>query len=97
VNEAPTLNTLTSGLAGWWKLDESSGASTADASGNGNNGTLTNMSGTEWTAGQRANALQFDGTNDYVSISDTDSLDITSSITIATWIRPTDVSGSRLF
>jgi hypothetical protein len=55
------------------------------------------MSGTEWTAGQRANALQFDGTNDYVSIPDSSSLDITSSITISTWIRPTDVSGSRVF
>ncbi|MBU6240098.1 MAG: VCBS domain-containing protein, partial [Planctomycetes bacterium] len=67
VNEAPTLNTVTTGLAGWWKLDESSGTSTADASGNGNNGTLIN--GAAWQTGQMGNAIEFDGTDDYINIS----------------------------
>ncbi len=35
-------NALTTGLVGYWPTDESSGATTADASGNGNTGTLTN-------------------------------------------------------
>jgi hypothetical protein len=36
VNYAPVLSTPpSSGLVGWWKMDESSGASTADASGTG--------------------------------------------------------------
>jgi hypothetical protein len=67
VNDAPTLNTVTTGLAGWWKMDESSGTSTADASGNGNNGTLIN--GAAWQTGQMGNAIEFDGTDDYINIS----------------------------
>src|SRR4030042_4289119 len=33
---------MTDGLVGHWKMDESSGTAVADASGNGNTGTLTN-------------------------------------------------------
>jgi hypothetical protein len=33
---------VTSGLVGWWKLDDGSGTNAADATGNGNTGTLQN-------------------------------------------------------
>jgi hypothetical protein len=33
---------LSNGLVGYWKMDETSGTTAADGSGNGNNGTLTN-------------------------------------------------------
>ena len=56
----------TSNLVGHWKLDETSGTSAADSSGNGNTGTLTNFPGSPWTTGQIDGALTFDGTNDYV-------------------------------
>ncbi|MEK7384492.1 MAG: LamG-like jellyroll fold domain-containing protein, partial [Elusimicrobiota bacterium] len=49
---------------GWWKLDEGSGASTLDASVNGNTATLFNSPA--WTAGKLAGALNFDGVDDYV-------------------------------
>ncbi len=39
-NTPPISNT---GLVGWWKLDEASGTSAADSSGNSNTGTLTNF------------------------------------------------------
>lgn len=41
------------------------------------------------------NALNFDGTNDYVSVSN--SLPSTNTITIETWINPTDLSGAGTF
>ncbi|MBI4893569.1 MAG: hypothetical protein HY821_23315, partial [Acidobacteria bacterium] len=47
-------------LAGWWKLDESSGASVADASGLGNHGSVTGGAPV-WTAGAIGGALSFDG------------------------------------
>lgn len=48
---APTLP-----LYAWWRFDEGSGTSVADASGNGRTGTL---SGVSWIAGTRSNALSF--------------------------------------
>ncbi len=59
---------LLNGLEGWWKLDDGAGTTAVDSSGNGNDGTLTNMnSGTDWVSGQIDGALEFDGSNDYVT------------------------------
>ena len=40
------------------------------------------------------NALNFDGTNDYVSIPDANSLDLISSYTIEAWIKPSSFSAA---
>ena len=56
------------GMGGHWRLDEASGLTAADSSGNDNDGTLTNMAGDEWTTGILANALEFDGINDYIAL-----------------------------
>ena len=72
------------------KFNESSGTDAADSSGEGNNGTLTNMAGTEWTASKCANmgnALNFDGVNDYVDCGSDDSLRITGDRTLSAWVR----------
>jgi hypothetical protein len=59
---------LTSGLVGWWQLNEGSGSTANDSSGNGNNGTLTN--GPTWTSGRNGNnALNFNGVNAYIPLS----------------------------
>ncbi len=59
----------TTGLVGHWLLDESSGTSAADASGNGNHGTLYNMNpASDWVPGQIDGSLDFDGYNDYVEV-----------------------------
>ena len=63
----------TNGLIGHWKLDESAGTTAADSSGNGNDGTLTNMDpATDWfpTGGQVNGALDFDGVDDRVNAGD---------------------------
>ena len=72
------------------KFNESSGTDAADSSGEGNNGTITNMAGTEWTASKCANmgnALNFDGVNDYVDCGSDDSLRITGDRTLSAWVR----------
>ncbi len=62
------------GALGIWNLDEGSGSTTSDSSGNRNTGTLTGMNTTgNSTSGwnstcKNANCLLFDGVNDYVSI-----------------------------
>jgi Tfp pilus assembly protein PilE len=79
-----------SGLVGWWKLDETSGTTAADSSGSGNNGTLYNMTSPGcWVAGQIGNALNFDGSNDYVNCGNGSSLLITGDLTIAAWVQLT--------
>ncbi len=74
-------------LVGWWKLDETSGLIAADSSDTGNNGTLMNMSGDEWTDGILKGALELDGTDDYVDLGNSPSLQITGDLTIALWIK----------
>ncbi len=59
-------NATNLGLVGYWPLNDGSGTLAADATGQGNTGTLTN--GPTWTTGQIGQAITFDGTNDYVAL-----------------------------
>jgi hypothetical protein len=61
-------DSLTSGLIGWWTFDGPDMlTNVADSSGQGNTGKLVNMS-TTTAPGKVGQALQFDGTNDYVDV-----------------------------
>ncbi len=60
-------NGLSTGLVGHWRLDETSGTSAADSSGNGYNGTMVNgLSGTNTATGQVSTSLTFDNNDDYI-------------------------------
>jgi hypothetical protein len=59
---------LTEGLVGWWKFDETDGNIAYDSSGNGNDGNLTN--GPTWIDGKIGGALSFDGVDDKVVLTD---------------------------
>ena len=84
----------TTGLVGWWKLDETSGTSAADSSGNGNTGTLTN--GPTWTAAGADNgALTLvKASSQYVNVPDAASLQLSGSWTVSAWVNPTTVPTS---
>jgi len=56
---------LDAGLVGRWQFDEGVGATTADASGSGDNGTL--QGGAGWAAGKYGDALALDGATGYVA------------------------------
>ncbi len=62
-----------SGLVGYWKFDEDTGKTAKDWSGNGKTATLNSIAEPStatsgWTSkGKMSRALNFDGTNDYVS------------------------------
>jgi len=70
-------------LVGYWKFDEGTGMTAVDSSGYGNDGTLKGPP--EWAVGQLGEALDFDGSSDYVEVPHNPSLSITEAITIAAW------------
>ena len=78
-------------LAGYWRLNEGSGTSAADSSGNGNHGVLEG--GPVWVSGVSGTALQLDGVNDYVRINDSASLDIAGPFTLIAWVNPDSAVG----
>jgi PA14 domain/Concanavalin A-like lectin/glucanases superfamily len=71
-------------LVAWWRFDDGSGTTAADASGNGNDGTL--VGGTQWVAGQLGGAIQFNGTDSYVRATH---IPLNNrSFTITMWVNP---------
>ncbi len=78
---------LDSGLAGYWTLDDGSGTNATDASTNGNTGTLTN--GPTWATGQIGGAATFDGSNDYITIPDTNVVEFNydKDFSLAVWTK----------
>lgn len=67
-NPPPPSYIPTSNLLAYWAFDETAGTTLPDLSGNNHTGTLQNMNpATDWVAGKVGNALDFDGTDDYVS------------------------------
>ena len=59
------------GLVGYWPFNEGSGTTAKDISDYGNHGTLYgSMTDDDWVQGVTGTALDFDGVDDYVQISD---------------------------
>ncbi|MDB6109038.1 MAG: type sorting protein [Pedosphaera sp.] len=89
-------STVANGLIGYWKLDEGSGITTADASGNNNAGALIN--GPTWLTPGKVGpaALQFNAASlQLVSVPDAVSLDPTNGLTITAWVNAANWSGNR--
>lgn len=80
----------TEGLIAYWSFDEGSGTSLSDSSGSGNTGTLNNMDAADWVSGRLGKALDFDGTNDYVSYAAPAGFDY--PFTLAAWAKPDTLS-----
>ncbi|MBI5139521.1 hypothetical protein HZA26_02855, partial [Candidatus Nomurabacteria bacterium] len=83
----------TTGLVGFWKLDEGSGTTTANSIPGGGLGTLINSP--VWVKGvlDEAYALRFNGTNHQVKIADAN-LSNMSTITLSLWVHPFDNNGT---
>ena len=88
-------NCMDYGLVGSWGLNEGSGNTAYDASGNGNDGTLTNDP--HWTKGKEGKALQFDGTNDYVNCGNDAGLNIgTHDYSVTAWVKTSEAANLRI-
>jgi len=83
-------------LVGHWTLDDGSGTTITDISGNGNDGTLVDNPTWDitWIPGITGSALEFyglgvsGGGGDYFDCGSDPSLNMTGPISIALWIRP---------
>ncbi len=82
---------LSDGLVGYWKMDEGTGTSVADLSGNNNSGTLSNAT---WTNGKFGSGINFDGNSDVVILTGSSTIMPASTRegTISVWIKPTSLS-----
>ena len=77
--------THASGLVGFWAFEETSGATAYDSSLYNNNGIIF---GPVSTSGKLNLAFQFDGTDDYITVPGSESLDrITKAITLMAWVN----------
>ncbi|OYT53802.1 MAG: hypothetical protein B6U72_04680 [Candidatus Altiarchaeales archaeon ex4484_2] len=90
---SPSSRSVTdfSGLVAYWRLDEKSGNSVHDYSGNGNHGFVN---GASWGEGISEHALNFDGDGDYVQVSDPGLLDNLSALTVCSWARMDGLSAA---
>jgi|GEM_PF-2681629 len=79
------INDLYGRLA-YWKLDETSGSVAVDATEHGHDGTYTNGVLLNQT-GNIDQAVDFDGSDDYVSVADHSSLQIDNAFSMTAWIR----------
>jgi len=79
-----------SSLVLWLKFDEGSGNMVYDYSGNGNNG---HIYGASWVGGKVRKALDFDGVDDYVNVSNF--IGSFTQLTIEAWIYPRNYSNYR--
>ncbi len=84
-----SVSPFAGGLVGWWSFDEGSGTTAADGSGFGATGSFVGTP--TWTQGELGTALQFDGTQGVVSISDSSvsELQLQPPFTISEWLYPT--------
>ncbi len=66
-------------------MNEGTGTTIKDVSGNGNNGTIY---GASWTTnGKFGSALSFNGSSSYVSLGNPAALQLTGSMTLSAWVR----------
>lgn len=90
---------LWKGLVGAWMPSFGvTGNVLKDVSGNGNDGTLTNMDpATDWVATSKGLALDFDGVDDYVTIKGSNSLNVlTGAFSWSAWVFPTFLSNYEM-
>ncbi|MDD5433464.1 MAG: LamG domain-containing protein, partial [Candidatus Pacebacteria bacterium] len=80
-----------------WKMDENTGQTAYDITGNGNTGTLgagatADASDPQWTNGQYGSALKFDGVDDYASVANT----ISNVKTVEFWVNDSNANDGLL-
>lgn len=89
------------GPAAYWKFDEGNGTQVNDSTENGGIGNLgTGSSAPSWKTEEycvSGKCLQFDGAGDYVLHADNAVLDIEGELTIALWIKPTELQNNTYY
>ena len=83
--EPPAIPPAQPGLVAAYGFNEGVGVLTLDSSGQANTGTIA---GATWTTnGRFGSGLSFNGTNAWVTIDDSPSLDLTTGMTVEAWVK----------
>lgn len=85
----PGDSTATCSPVAEWKMDENTGTSTInDSSGNGNYGSMAgSITESDWIKGKYGSALNFGGTDEYVSLSNYSALNISAPGSFSAWVK----------
>ncbi|MCI0590883.1 MAG: PKD domain-containing protein, partial [Gammaproteobacteria bacterium] len=89
---AMTGGGTSTGLVAAYTFEEKNGTTVVDASGKGNNGTISGA--TRINQGRFGKALSFDGNGNVVTVNDAASLDLTTGMTIEAWVYPINPSAN---
>jgi hypothetical protein len=92
-SETNSYNVWDSNFKGVWHLKETSGTH-YDSSSNGNNGTPYNGV-VQGTTAKIAGGDSFDGSDDYIEIPHSDSLNISGAVSMEAWVYPYEVGTQR--
>jgi hypothetical protein len=86
-----------SNLIHHWKFDDTSGSTATNSANNANPGSMTNMTfENNAVTGRIGTALEFDGTDDYVTVGDLDEIELTP-LTVAFWAKVDNTTGDYDF
>ncbi len=77
-------------LVGWWRGENSIESTRGGL-------TSTEAGGITFIAGKVGQAINFDGSNDVITVTDSTVLDITGAVTIEGWILPTALAAKPIF
>lgn len=75
------------GLVGYWMFNETNGTVAFDSSSVGNNGALVNLNNANRVTGVWGNALFFNGTNGYVTVSN----NLGNDFSLSLWVKTTQI------
>lgn len=84
------LDTRPGALLAYWALNETSGTTATDSSGNGNHGTYVGVVLNGYIHLDGLSAPSFDGISDWVSIPDSPTLNPSGAMTISAWVNAED-------
>ncbi len=89
-SEAVYAGSVTNGMVAYWQFN----GSAVDQSGTSNDGTLMGDATYVSTTPSLDQSLYLDGDEDYIRVSDSDSLDFTTAFSATMWINPDSVSST---
>ncbi|WP_172805285.1 LamG-like jellyroll fold domain-containing protein [Aquiflexum balticum] len=97
IDNAPPSPPLPSNLEGHWKMDEGSGNTMMDNSGNGNHANILNTDGVFWTTGVIGQAITLSGNSNRFGIAPhRPNLEIPKELTISAWVRPDEIGRNTI-
>jgi hypothetical protein len=76
---------------GRWDFEEGTGTTINDSSGNGNTGTYSGTTGSQWVNDHGSKALSFNGTNNYVNIG-SNTVGNGTAYTMEAWFKTNDLT-----